>query len=781
MIDIEIDGKLLKAPQGSMIIEVADDNGISIPRFCYHKKLSVAANCRMCLVEVEKVGKPLPACATPVTPNMKVFTQSAKARDAQRAVMEFLLINHPLDCPICDQGGQCELQDNALLYGRDDSLFDEGKRVVADKDIGPLIATDLTRCIQCTRCVRFGQEIAGIRELGALGRGENMHIGTFVEKSLSSEISGNIIDLCPVGALTSKPYRFTARPWELTQHDSISPHDCYGTNLYVHTRNGSVMRVVPKENDAINETWLSDRERYSYTGLASPERLLNPSIKINGQWHDADWSTALAEVARQLNVAKTAHGPDAIAALASPISTSEELYLLAKIADHLGLSQFDYRPKTQDQRDEAIVNRYLMTDCSIKALEDCQVALVIGANLPQELPLAATRLRKAALQGAQVHAINPAAYAFHFPLTSMTTCSLEQSLVELKGIIKAVLDQSTDGSTDEFQAHFAATSSSPQQQQIATDLLTPTVCTKVVFLGQLAYHHPAAAELRALALLLCRFTQAQYFFSTDGANTTGGDIAQQLSLGRFKPYAAWQAAKAYLLLNLEPALDCADSTRFLSHLAQADSVIMMSAFDSPALREQATILLPTACFSETSGSFVNIEGVWQSFNASVNAPGDSRPGWKILRVLGNLLDIYGFDYVSSTDVSFEIQQSLQHKPLTALKASTAQLLALLQLEQPLPPSCDTLALFSDWTIYSVDNLVRRALPLQQAPAQAAFGLYVNAKTAERWALFATEWASLLHLDDRIPDNRGFVPAGHPETAALLATLFSLPKVITTHD
>ena len=705
MIDIEIDGKALKAPQGSMIIEVADNNGISIPRFCYHKKLSVAANCRMCLVEVEKVGKPLPACATPVTPNMKVFTQSPKARDAQRAVMEFLLINHPLDCPICDQGGQCELQDNAMSYGRDDSEFDEGKRVVQDKDIGPLIATDLTRCIQCTRCVRFGQEIAGLRELGALGRGENMNIGTFVEKSLTSEISGNIIDLCPVGALTSKPFRFKARPWELTQHESISPHDCLGTNLYVHTRNGDVMRVVPRENEAINETWLADRDRYSYTALKSPERLTSPFIKINGEWQALDWPTALAEAARLLSIAKET--PDAVALLASPISTNEELYLLAKIAESLNTTRFDQRIKSLDQRDSAVLGQHLATNTTISVLENCHLALIIGANLHRELPLAATRLRKATLQGARIHAVNPEAYRFHFPLQSESNTGFNDFVPFIAGIVKAVLDMSSDAQAFLSLERFANLTPTLEQQAIASDLLNSELTDKVIVLGQWADHHPDAALLRTLCLTLCHLTSTRYFFVNDSANTTGGNSIKHALPTSFTPYTDWQAASVYVLLNLEPDSDCANSAALLTHLKQASAVVAISAFDSESLREHATLLLPAACFTETSGSFVNIEGLTQRFNACVSAPGDSRPAWKILRVLGNLLNIYGFDYVSSEDVAHELNQALANKPLQSAKPSSAELVQLLTELKPRGQS------FSDWKLYQVDNIVRRAHPLQQ--------------------------------------------------------------------
>ncbi len=779
MIDIEINGIALKAPLGASIIEVADANGISIPRFCYHKKLSIAANCRMCLVEVDKVGKPLPACATPVTANMKVFTQSPKARDAQRAVMEFLLINHPLDCPICDQGGQCELQDNAMTYGQDFSRFDESKRVVVDKDIGPLIATDLTRCIQCTRCVRFGQEIAGLRELGALGRGEKMSIGTFVEQSLVSEISGNIIDLCPVGALTSKPFRFKARPWELNQHASISPHDCLGTNLYIHTRNGDVMRVVPRDNEAINETWLADRDRYSYTALKSPDRLTQPCIKRNGQWQVTDWTTALATAADNLMAINAQHGSDALAMLASPISTSEEFALFAKIAKHLKVTQFDHRIKTQDQRDQTILGHYLSTDTTIVALEDCQVALIVGSHLAQELPLALTRIRKASLQGAVIHALNPAHYEFNCTLSSNVTCAYEQLVTELASIVKAVLLQRPDRGYDALISSLQLKELTPSAAhlKIAEDLLNPSNERKIILLGQLADHHPDAALLRALCLTLNTVANVRYFFITDGANSTGGAIAQHLQNNISKPYATWvnNAVHAYVLLNLEPDVDCAHSGALVKQLKQAECVIAISAFDSAQLRESATILLPAACFTETSGSFANIEGFQQCFAASVAAPGDSRPGWKILRVLGNLLKIAGFDYVSSDDIAQELQAELAQKPLTAAVATIEPLTALLSLNKKCPT--ESLTLFSDWAIYRGDNIVRRAMPLQQALSQQACGIYMNSATAKQWPTALT----LSTIDDRIADHNAFIPAGFAHSTELQQQLFQSLTIKPTHD
>lgn len=764
MIDIEIDGKALKAAQGSMIIEVADDNGIPIPRFCYHKKLSVAANCRMCLVEVEKVGKPLPACATPVTPNMKVFTHSAKAKDAQRAVMEFLLINHPLDCPICDQGGQCELQDNSLSYGRDDSLYTEGKRVVADKNLGPLVATDLTRCIQCTRCVRFGQEIAGLRELGAVGRGEATEIRTFIGQTLQSEISANIIDLCPVGALTAKPSRFTARPWELTQHASISPHDCLGTNTYIHSRNGDVMRVVPRENDHINEAWLADRDRYSYTALQSPDRLHSPEIKIDGQWQTLNWTSALEKAAQAIQA-------ESVAMLAAATSTTEELYLLHQIAKHHHIHRVDYQTKTLDQRDQALHQDRIACSIRIRDVEQLDTAVLIGANLHHEVPLLATRLRKATLQGCRIHAINPTAFNYQFAIEQQLCVGPDRLVDTCAGVLKAVLDLQHLAYPAELP-WLREQTVSDAQQNIAQDLVQTDRPRKAIILGQLGHHHRDASVLRSLSLLLCQHSQAQFFFVQDSANTMGGRIAAHVSQHEFEPQALWhdQAAASYVLLNTEVELDCAYD--HLPQLAKAKHVVAITTFASKALREQATLLLPAAAFAETSGSYVNVEGQWQDFAASVAAPFECKPAWKILRVLGNVLSIPGFDYTSCEDIRIEVQQALADRPLHSDFPSIETLYQSLAAHQPKVQVHDHLAVYSDWPIYRVDASVRRSQPLQDTGIQPILALHINQATAQHYGLGAN--ISLGHclvpvvIDERFTDNSAFVPAGYAFSQAVLA-------------
>lgn len=769
MIDIEIDGKPLQAAQGSMIIEVADEHGIHIPRFCYHKKLSVAANCRMCLVEVEKVGKPLPACATPVTPNMKVFTQSAKAKEAQRAVMEFLLINHPLDCPICDQGGQCELQDNALSYGRDVSDYHEPKRVVKDEDLGPLVATDLTRCIQCTRCVRFGQEIAGLRELGAVGRGERLEIRTFIQQNLTSEISANIIDLCPVGALTSKPFRFTARPWELTQHASIAAHDGLGSHIYIHTRNGQVMRVVPHENEALNETWLSDRDRFSYLGLNHSERLLKPMIKRHDQWQETDWPTALHHVAEMFKQVVSQQG--GLAALASPSSTTEEAYLLHKIWHHVHSDRIDHRLKQQAHGIDN--NAVTATALKITDLENCHSALLIGSHVHHDLPLAATRLRKAALQGATIHAINPMAYSYHFPMGEHIVCHSDALSLELAGVIQAVLNLTEQNVP---MAWFKNHQPTDAQLSIAKTLVEPSSTAKVIVLGQYGVHHAQAGLLRDLVNLLCHLTQAQAFFIEDGANDLGHRLAAQTLGAQPRPYSQWhsESAQAYLMLHCEPDVDCAHSDALLAQLDQAACVVAISAFHSEALLKHATVLLPAAAFTETSGSFFNLEGTCQAFSASVTAPGDSRPAWKILRVLANLLAVPECDYNSSEDIRALIEQHVHAQPVNRSLPATETLWPRVEQGLSAVQVNPGLTVLSDWPIYRIDALLRRASALQESASQAPLAIYANAYTQTQWQLgphLDVDGNTIPVLtDERLTDHSVFVPAGYPQSQAIRSKL-----------
>ena len=640
-IEIEIDGQSLKAKPNQMVIQVADEAGIYIPRFCYHKHLTVAANCRMCLVEVEKSPKTLPACATPVMPGMKVFTRSPKALAAQKAVMEFLLINHPLDCPICDQGGECELQDLSLGFGSADSNYNEGKRAVKDKDIGPLISTEMTRCIQCTRCVRFGDEIAGLRELGATGRGEHMEIGTYVEHAIQSEVSGNIIDLCPVGALTSKPFRFTARAWELQQFPTISAHDCIGSNIYAHTRNGKVMRVVPRENKGLNETWISDRDRFAYEALYHADRLTVPHIRVGNTWQETDWQTALEFAAEGLQKVIAANGAEQVGALASPNSTVEEFYLLQKLLRQLGSSHIDHRLRQTDFADQDAMPLFPGLGASLAELENADVILLVGSNIQKEQPMASLRVRKAFRKGASIISVNMLDYRFNFDV-------VEKYIVAPHDFL--------DGLTHAANSNYLANGKKVH-----------------IILGALALNHPDAAHIRKCVTEIAERCNGVVSILTEGANAAGawlaGAIPHRLAAGQADAKAGLNARalftiprQAYLLLNVEPELDCAEPVTAMRALERAEFVVSFSVFDSAALRHVAKVIFPVAPFTETSGTFVNAAGDWQSFRGVATAVGESRPAWKVLRVMGNLLQAEGFEYNSSEDVLEELKACLKSPP-----------------------------------------------------------------------------------------------------------------------
>jgi NADH-quinone oxidoreductase subunit G len=715
-VDIEVNGVAVKAPKGEMIIRVTDAHGAYIPRFCYHDKLPIAANCRMCLVEVEKAPKPLPACATPVAPGMKIFTRSPKAIAAQKATMEFLLINHPLDCPICDQGGECELQDLAVGFGRDGSRYGERKRVVRDQSLGPLVSTDMTRCIHCTRCVRFGQDIAGFQELGTTGRGENMQIGTFVEHSVDHELSGNIIDLCPVGALNSKPFRFQARGWEMTQHPLVSPHDGFGTRLYGHVLRGELLRVVPQPCEAINETWIADRDRFSYRGLASPERLTTPRMRAsNGEWVDCDWDTALAAVATGLQSAAGQGGVN-LGFLAHPSSTLEEHYLLARIAQGLGSANVDHRLRQRDFRDQ---QRDLATPGLGMALEqvDALDALfIIGANLRAELPMLAHRVRKAACRGARVSLLEPAPFTYLFPVANRISTSPAGMRAELAGVLQAALSAAGASAPATVAPLLAGSAVSESQRAIAASLASGQ---RAIWLGALALRHSAYAELRLLARELARLTGAGLGELLEGANAAGaylaGCVPHRSQAGAPRPSPGLDARRmlaeplaGYLLLGTEPWADGLEP-RAAATLKAARFVGAVTSYVSPLMLECAHVLLPAAAFAESSGTYVNLEGRWQSFAGAARAPGAARPAWKILRVLGNLLDLAGFEYQSSEQVRDELR--------AAVDAATPHSYA----GEFTPAPTGAVEPLRDVPMYQIDPLLRRATDLQltrigQAPA-----------------------------------------------------------------
>ncbi len=770
MITIEIDGKSYQAEAGQMLIELTDKNGIHIPRFCYHKKLSVAANCRMCLVDVEKAPKPLPACATPIMDGMKVFTRSEKALIAQKSVMEFLLINHPLDCPICDQGGECELQDVAIGYGKDLSRYQEAKRVVFNKDIGPLIATEMTRCIHCTRCVRFGQEIGGIQELGATGRGEHTEIGTYIEQSLSSELSGNIIDLCPVGALTSKPFRFKARAWEMQQAETIAPHDAVGSNLHVHLRSKQIMRVAPKENEAINEVWISDRDRFSYEGLTADDRLTAPMIKKDGKWQETDWETALAFTSENLKKLESNN----IGALASATATIEELYLLQKFMRGIGSQNIDHRLRQVDFSDQNDAPLFPYLGQAIAELENSDAALIIGSHLRKEQPLLNHRLRKASLNGAKIMLFNPIDYDFNFKIAEkiITTTWVEN----LAGIAKALLETEATLLPAEVKNLLAEVTITEQQRAIATVLSTTKQGT--ILLGNLATAHPQFANIRSLAAIIAKLSGANFGYCGDACNTSGAWLAGALphrtaggkpvdTAGLDAQAMFTQGLKGYILLGLEPELDNWNGVTALNSLKQAEFVVSLTAYKTAAMEEYADVMLPIGLFTETSGTYVNVEGNWQSFKGIVPPPGDARPAWKILRVLGNLFELEDFEYISSDEISDELSQIIGDK--LANNKMGWQIPEKLETQQ-----AEGIQRITEMPIYSVDALVRRADALQNTiDAKITKTAHINAKLASQLNVNETNYIQVkqdeimftlaVTINDQLPDNAVLIYAGQNAT------------------
>ncbi|WP_321942574.1 NADH-quinone oxidoreductase subunit NuoG [Burkholderia cenocepacia] len=643
MVELEIDGKKVEVPEGSMVIQAAHKADTYIPHFCYHKKLSVAANCRMCLVEVEKMPKAVPACATPVSAGMIVRTQSDKAVKAQQSVMEFLLINHPLDCPICDQGGECQLQDLAVGYGKSSSRYSEEKRVVFHKNVGPLISMEeMSRCIHCTRCVRFGQEIAGVMEFGMLGRGEHSEITTFVGKTVDSEMSGNMIDLCPVGALTSKPFRYSARTWELSRRKSVSPHDSVGANLVVQVKNNRVMRVLPFENEAINECWISDKDRFSYEGLNSEERLTKPMLKQGGQWIETDWQTALEYVAKGLKGIAADHGANALAMLASAHSTAEELFLVKQLANELKTPNVDFRLRQQDF--SAPVQGAPWLGMPIADLSNVDAAFVVGSFLRRDHPLFASRLRQAAKNGAKLHFLHATGDDSLIPTAQRIVAAPSAWLDELAGIAAAVAQLRGVTLPDAL----AGVTASPAAQAVAQSLANGE--RRAVLLGNVAVRHPQFAKLHAVAQWIADNTGATFGFLTEAANTVGAHVVGALpgegGLNAREAFA--QPRKGYVLLNVEPEFDTADPAQALAALNQAEMVVVMSPFKHGL--DYADVLLPVAPFTETAGTFVNAEGAVQSFNGVVRPLGDTRPAWKVLRVLGSLLGLPNFEYETAEEV-----------------------------------------------------------------------------------------------------------------------------------
>ena len=768
MLEIEIDGTQIEVPDGSTVMDAAAKIGAYIPHFCYHKKLSIAANCRMCLVQVEKAPKPLPACATPVTNGMKVWTHSEPAIKAQKGVMEFLLINHPLDCPICDQGGECQLQDLAVGYGASASRYQEEKRVVFNKNLGPLVATDMTRCINCTRCVRFTQEIAGVMELGQAFRGEHAEIMPFIEKTVDSELSGNIIDLCPVGALTSKPFRFSARTWEMARRKSISPHDSLGSNLIVQTKHDVVKRVLPLENEEINECWLSDRDRFSYEGLDHESRVTVPLVKENGNWRETDWQSALSHVATRLKECGGGAGDSQIGALAAPNSTLEELYLLQKVVRGLGSDNIDFRLRQRDFSADGHRAGAPWLGMPIAAVGDLNRLLVIGSSLRKDHPLLCQRVRQAAKRGLKVSSIHPTADDWLVPVSGRLMPKPSGMVGALGEVVRAAANRADRQVADELDSLVPAEVSG-EADAVAELFMSGE--KQAIWLGNYAVQHPQAAALTRLAQELASLTGASFGVIGEAANSVGGYLADAVPSNDGKNAAEMIEAplKAYLLFNVEPSLDCAGGEQARAAVAASEFTVSFSPFSSPELKDVSDVILPIAPFTETSGTFVNAEGRAQSFVAVARPRGETRPGWKVLRVLGNLLGLDGFAYNDSTQVRAEVIVDGQ-PPVDSLNNA----IGVERFMSAAVP--DGLEQIADVPIYSTDSLVRRASALQRTAdaktpsarmckatlesAGIEAGKNVTVRSGDRQVQLVAE------LDEDVAPGCVRIASGHEATSAL---------------
>ena len=766
MIEIELDGRKVSVAEGSTVMHAADAAGITIPHFCYHRKLTIAANCRMCLVDIEKAPKPMPACATPVTQGMIVRSKSDRAIKAQKSVMEFLLINHPLDCPICDQGGECQLQDLAVGYGGSASRYQEEKRVVLHKDVGPLISMEeMTRCIHCTRCVRFGQELAGVMELGMIHRGEHSEITTVLGGTIDSELSGNMIDVCPVGALTSKPFRYSARAWELSRRKSVSPHDSTGTNLIVQVKADRVMRVLPRDNEAVNECWIADRDRFAYEALNSEQRLATPMIKQGGpsgpMWQPVDWNTALDYVADGLKRIKAEHGVAGIGALASPHRTVEELHLLAKLVRGLGSESIDHRLRHSDFANTAGQGQARWLGMPIEALSRLDAALVVGSFLRKDHPLFAQRIRQSVRHGGRVFSLNAVHDDWAMPLAGRLTAAPSgwaQALADVAGAVAQAKG-------------VAAPAASPQPNNAAKAVADALLSgeRKAVLLGNAAAQHPQAGVLLALAQWIGEHTGAAVGYFGEAANSLGAQLVNALpgAGGLNAGQMLSQPMKALLLLDVEPVLDAADAAAARAALAGSGLVVALTSFKDAAA-DFADVLLPIAPFTETAGSFVNAEGRLQSFHGVVKPLGDARPAWKVLRVLGNLLGLPGFEQQSADEVRAEA--------LGDGSAIAARLSNTAVADIHIATASDMLERIADVPIYATDALVRRATSLQltadarppMAGLPSALWQKLALKPGDK--VVAQQGTASVVLpareDATLAPNAVRVPAGHPDTAAL---------------
>lgn len=800
MVNIEIDGKQVSVPKGSTILEGAKQIGVYIPHFCYHKKLSIAANCRMCLVQVEKAPKPLPACATPVMDGMKVYTHSQQAVTAQKGVMEFLLINHPLDCPICDQGGECQLQDLAVGYGASGSRYTEAKRVVINKNLGPLISTDMTRCIHCTRCVRFGQEIAGIMELGMVGRGEHSEILAFVGKTVDSELSGNVIDLCPVGALVSKPFRYSARTWELSRRKSISPHCGLGSNLIVQVKQNRVMRVLPRDNEAINECWLSDKDRFSYEGLNSEDRLTRPMIKRDGQWFECDWQEALEFTANALQSIKQKYGAKSIAALGSAHSTSEELFLLQKLLRTMGSGNVDHRLRQSDFSADKQMQGVPWLGTSIADISKLKSTLLIGSTLRKDHPLIAQRLRQAVKNGMKLNIVNPVDDDLLVNVANKAIVAPGAMITKLAEILKAAFEIKGKEQTSGLQQLINSidVSYTDNAFSIASSLIENA--PSAIYLGNLSQHHPDYSRINLLASLIAEITGASYGILGEAANSVGAylvgaipeintlsvttqfdQVESGLNAAQMLGYSddlTDKQCQAFILMNVEPEFDSYDSQKALKTIKSSEFVVSLSAYKGNA-GDYADILLPIAPFTETSGTYVNTEGRIQSFNGVVSPLGEARPAWKVLRVLANLLALEKFEYETTEQIraeifpeGIEINRYLDNTLRnfgTEIKVTEGH----------------GIQRIGEVPIYQTDPIVRRAESLQATQDAAQPKAWMTTAMLDNLGVIAGDQVKITQgdesvrlevaHDEKLPDKCVRIASAHPKTLALGA-LFGVIQV-----
>ena len=759
MVEIEIDGIKIEAEDGATIIEVADSVGITIPRFCYHPELSVAANCRMCLVEIEGGRKPMPACATPISQGMKVYTKSPAAIEAQRDVMRFLLINHPLDCPICDQGGECDLQDQAMGHGNAHSQFEENKRRVAEPDLGPLVYTGMTRCIQCTRCIRFGTEVAGLPELGATGRGENMKIGTYVKHYLQSEVSGNIIDICPVGALMSKPYKFTGRAWEMSEHPSVSPHDGWGSNVYIHSRTcefkktREIMRILPKNNDAINGCWLSDRDRFSYVALESEQRIYKPLMKQRDEWVEVTWQHALVELAKRMKNLIAQHGSSQLGAIISPSSTTEEAFVLQKMIRGLGSNNIDHRMHYQDFSQQKYMAEWLQSDIQLSDIGNVDRIFTIGTFARRELPLLGVRLRKAVLNGASVLSLHARQMTETYDVDQQWVYHPQQWLEIIAACVQAVVSQKGIELSTEQQTLLADVKVSEEIEYGMRQFLAGSNTLLVV--GSACLQHPEAGELQLWLSWLQQLSGARRLVNSQGANALGMHTAGAVPYAKehagviaepgYNCSEMWKnSLKSYLLFGFEPEFDTALASEAMDALQQASLVACFNSFVTDTMKKYADFILPIAPFVSNAGSYINIYGDWQSFTMASIPLDEVKPGWKVLRVLANLLDLEEFEFDSATHLTEYLNKSASTVDSDHSKAKT--------FHQPKPLAMKNsveLYRLARWPLYRVDGMVRRSQPLQDCLPDSLDKVMLNAPTAAHYHMQQGEIITIIQQGDSV--------------------------------